>query len=176
MHGRRRCRTAPCPSTRPRRRRPPRPGTARACPCRQSAAAVVTFPAGPMVARPKLSVGPVPVALMVGPGHDDVAPRAPAAIAALDARSEIIVILVTISKPVASSAFVVITIEVRFGARITIAIRSRIVVHAVVEAPPRQRALHKFGHFSDSGRRRRDIGPTPFTTEASHALRGRRAD
>ena len=65
------------------------------------------------------------------------------------------------------------------GAGITVGIRGRIVVHTVVEAPPRQRrarALHKFGHFSDSGRRRRDIGPRPFTTEASHALRRRSED
>jgi len=87
---------------------------------------------------------------MVGPGHDDVAPRAAAARAALDARSEIIVILVTISKPFANSAFVVITIEVRIGASLPIVTDSRIIVHAVVEPSPRlrrTRALHKSGHF-----------------------------
>ncbi len=54
-----------------------------------TAAAVVTFPAVPIVARPTLLVGPMPAFMVTGSGHDDVAPRAAAARAALDTRREV---------------------------------------------------------------------------------------
>ena len=54
-----------------------------------AAAALIALPAGVPIARSLLLVGPVPAGLVAGSGHDDVAPRAAAAHAALDARREV---------------------------------------------------------------------------------------